>query len=109
MCLKNKALKIHEFPAWNHLPLLFAAHPMLHVDFIEVPAKAGYKFILVLVDALTLCTRAFPCRKTAKGEVFCQILWESWFQAYGIPGEIIAGNDVRWGKAQGWWRTLMRA
>ena len=37
------------------------------------------------------------------------ILWEHWFQAYGIPGEIIADNDVRWGQAQGWWRTLMRA
>ena len=82
---------------------------MLYVGFIEVPAKASYNFILVLVDALTLYTRAFSCQKTATGEELCQILWEHWFQAYGILGEIIADNDVRWVKAQGWLRTLMRA
>ena len=95
LCLKNKSLTIHESPPWNHLPLPFAANAMLYVDFFEVPAKAGYNFILVLVDALMLYTRAFPCRKNATGEELCQILWEHWFQAYGIPGEIIADNDVR--------------
>ena len=54
LCLQNKALTIHEPPPWNHLPLPFAANAMLYVDFIEVPAKASYKFILVLVDALAL-------------------------------------------------------
>ena len=67
LCLENKALTIHESPPWNHLPLPFAANAMLYVDSIQVPAKAGYNFILVLVDALTLYIRAFPCRKTATG------------------------------------------
>ena len=74
LCLKNKALMIHEYPPWNHLPLPFAANTMLYVDFIKVPAKAGYNFILVLVDALTLYTRAFPCPNTVTGEELYQNL-----------------------------------
>ena len=68
LCLKNKALTIHETPPWNHLPLPFAANAMLYVGFIEVPAKAGYNFILVLVDALTLYSQELPCPRTATGK-----------------------------------------
>ena len=109
LCLRNKPLNVHESPGWNTLPLPHMANSMLYIDFIEMPARGGFNFLIVIMCALSLYARGIACRKTISGEELCELLWKEWFSVYGIPAHIIADSDVRWGKEQSWWKTLMRS
>ena len=72
---------------------LVGALPIL--DSIQVDEFATYDYVLTVVDALSRFVRFFPCRKTVTGEKAFQILWEGWFQVYGLPREVVIDNDVR--------------
>ncbi|XP_042645101.1 protein NYNRIN-like [Tyto alba] len=56
----------------------------LQIDFAEMPAALGYKYLLVIVDQLSGWVEAFPTRKN-DSKIVVKILLKEIIPRYGVP------------------------
>jgi hypothetical protein len=91
-CQQNKKSAQNPAPL-NPLPCL-GIFKRVHVDlFGPLPQVDGYKYVLLIVDAFSKWTEAFPV-KTLKGEEIAKIFYREYMCRWGAPYSLLSDRGT---------------